>query len=66
MSSPEVLKRHGHEHKRHGIMDLFAARAPRAGMIVGICRRRHRPTEYRALLDLVLDNTATHKPCGGW
>ena len=71
---PGQVERHSHDYVRHGTTDLFAALDVKAGTVIGVCKGRHRATEFRAFLDqveatvptdldvhLVLDNAATHK-----
>ena len=71
---PGQVERRGHDYRRHGTTDLFAALDAKAGTVIGTCRRRHRAQEFRAFLDLieasvppdldvhlVLDNASTHK-----
>ena len=71
---PGRIERRGHNYKRHGTTNLFAALDVKAGTVIGTCKGRHRSTEFRAFLDqieaavptdldvhLVLDNASTHK-----
>lgn len=63
-----------HDYKRHGTTSLFAALTIATGEVIGRLKRRHRSTEFLALLKevdatvpkdmsvhLVMDNYATHK-----
>ena len=71
---PGQLERHTYDYVRHGTTDLFAALDVKAGTVIGEVHRRHRSIEFcnflrtveRATppeleLDLVLDNSSTHK-----
>ena len=71
---PGQVERRTHDYVRHGTTDLFAALDVKTGKVIGACRQRHRPQEFRAFLDLiegsvpsdldihlVLDNASTHK-----
>ena len=66
--------RRTHDYLRHGTTSLFADLDARTGQVIGQCRRRHRPVEFRKFLDaigaevpadldvhLIADNYATHK-----
>ena len=71
---PGQAERRTNEYERHGYLDLFAALNVATGEVLGVCRKRHRSSEFVQFLDqvdnavppdldihLVLDNLATHK-----
>jgi transposase len=70
---PGYPEQRTHDYVRHGTTSLFAALEIATGQVTGICKNRHRHTEFLAFLKhvaraypdvelhLVMDNYATHK-----
>jgi transposase len=70
---PGHAEQRTHDYVRHGTTSLFAALDVATGQVTGICKNRHRHTEFLAFLKhvaraypdvelhLVMDNYATHK-----
>ncbi len=70
---PGHAEQRTHDYVRHGTTTLFAALEIATGKVTGLCKKRHRHTEFLAFLKhvartypdvelhLVLDNYTTHK-----
>jgi transposase len=70
---PGHAEQRTHDYVRHGTTSLFAALEVATGQLTGICKNRHRHTEFLAFLKhvaraypavelhLIMDNYATHK-----
>jgi transposase len=70
---PGHAEQRTHDYVRHGTATLFAALEVATGRVTGVCKNRHRHTEFLAFLKhvaraypdrelhLVMDNYATHK-----
>jgi transposase len=70
---PGHAEQRTHDYVRHGTTTLFAALEIATGQVTGLCKQRHRHTEFLAFLKhlaraypdrelhLVMDNYATHK-----
>jgi transposase len=70
---PGHAEQRTHDYVRHGTTTLFAALEIATGKVTGVCKNRHRHTEFLAFLKhvartypdrelhLVMDNYATHK-----
>ncbi|MGH3502767.1 MAG: IS630 family transposase, partial [Nocardioidaceae bacterium] len=71
--APGHAEQRTHDYVRHGTATLFAALEVATGKVTGLCKNRHRHTEFLAFckhvaraypdreLHLVMDNYATHK-----
>ena len=74
---PGQVERHTHDYLRHGTTNLYAAFDIQSGKVIGSCAQRHRAREFLSFLnlvdrrmrarknheriDVVLDNSSTHK-----
>src|SRR6478752_9453060 len=70
---PGHAEQRTHDYVRHGTTSLFAALEVATGKVTGLCKSRHRHTEFLAFLKhvaraypdvelhLIMDNYATHK-----
>ena len=71
---PGQFKHRTHDYKRHGTTSLFAALELKTSRVIGQLHRRHRPQEFRRVLDaieanvppdldahIVVDNSGAHK-----
>jgi transposase len=70
---PGRAEQRTHDYVRHGTTTLFAALEVATGQVTGLCKNRHRNTEFLAFLKhlarayrdrelhLIMDNYAAHK-----
>lgn len=76
---PGQVGRRTHDYVRHGTVSLFTALDAKTDEIIGRCKARHRPQEFREFLYLIdhgvpadldvhsiLDNYGTHKAATIW